>query len=79
MSMRKIAFWVGLFSLVMGLITYDSEVATAPVPVVSGAIVLLLAVLGWIPEPRRCESCGRLNFGGKSRCRHCGAEMKKQP
>jgi hypothetical protein len=77
MSMRKIAFWVGLFSLMMGLLTYDSEVVTAPVPVVTGAVVMVLAALGWIPEPRRCESCGRASFGGKTRCSHCGGRIRK--
>ena len=45
MSTRKIAFWVGMFSLVMGLLTYDSEVVTAPVPVITGLLVVLLAHL----------------------------------
>lgn len=76
MSMRKIALWVGFFSLVMGLLTYDSEVATAPVPVVSGALVIILAVLGWIPEPRRCQACGKMNLGKNSRCTNCGSELK---
>ncbi|MDD3620099.1 MAG: hypothetical protein RBR09_11485 [Desulfobulbaceae bacterium] len=77
MSMRKIALWVGLFSLAMGLFTYDSEVATAPVPVVTGAVVVVFALLGWIPEPRRCASCGRISFGSGSRCSRCGGELRK--
>lgn len=71
-----IALWIGFFSLVMGLLTYDSEVVTAPVPVVSGGIVIILAVLGWIPEPRRCPACGKMNLGRTDRCSNCGAKLK---
>ncbi len=36
MFFRVIAFLVGLISLIAGLQNYDSELATAPVPVIAG-------------------------------------------
>ena len=49
MFFRAIAFIVGLISLTAGLRNYDSELATAPVPVVAGALVMLLAVFNlWL-------------------------------
>ena len=77
MSLRTIAFVVGLFSLVMGLLTYDTEIPTSPVPVVSGAIVVLLAVFGIIPELKRCPSCNKQNIKKAATCRHCGAPLHK--
>lgn len=76
MSMRKIAFWVGMFSLVVGLITYDRSVVTAPVPIVTGLVVVILAALGLIPEFRQCENCGKKISKKADRCIHCGAERK---
>lgn len=78
MTLRTIAFFVGLFSLVMGLLTYDSEVVTAPVPVVSGAVVMLLAVFGLIPELKRCISCNRKIPKKSDKCRHCGVDQPKE-
>jgi len=78
MSMRKIAFWVGLFSLVVGLLTYDSELPTAPIPVVSGLIVVLLAVFNLIPEFTVCEICGKKSPKKKTHCIHCGADLQNK-
>jgi recombinational DNA repair protein (RecF pathway) len=75
MSMRKIAFFVGLFAMVVGWLTYDSEVSTALVPIVTGAVVVVLAVLGLIPEFTDCAACGKKNLKNKKLCIHCGEKM----
>ena len=78
MTMRRIAFWVGLFSVVVGLITYDRTVVTAPVPVVTGMVVIVLAVFDLIPElTKGCVACGRKIPRNSTRCPHCGAPQQK--
>ncbi|MBU0729032.1 MAG: zinc ribbon domain-containing protein [Proteobacteria bacterium] len=72
MSLKTIAIAVGFFSLIMGLLTYDTEIPTSPVPVVSGALVILLAVFGLIPELKKCPSCNKKNLKKATTCRHCG-------
>ena len=73
---RFVVFCIGLFSLTVGLQTYDRELATAPVPVVTGAFAMVMAVLGLIPEFKHCLSCNRKIPKKAAQCRHCGA---KQP
>jgi recombinational DNA repair protein (RecF pathway) len=75
MSMKKIAIFTGLFSLVVGWLTYDSEVATAPMPIIAGLIVIVLAVFGLIPEFVSCPSCGRKNLKSRKECAHCRAAL----
>jgi hypothetical protein len=77
MTTRKIAFWIGMFSLVMGLVTYDSEVVTAPVPVITGGLVVLLAVFNLIPSLNECEICKKKIPKSRERCRSCEAEQQK--
>ena len=77
MSMRKIAFFVGLFAVIMGWLTYDSQVSTSLVPIVTGAIVVLLAVFDLVPELTSCPSCGGKNLKKKKTCRHCGEKLDK--
>ena len=77
MTMRKIAFGVGLFSLVVGLITYDRTVVTAPVPVVTGLLVVVLAVFDLIPELKKeCVACKKKISRNRSRCPYCGARQQ---
>lgn len=76
MLSRTTAFIIGLFSLTIGLLSYDSEVATAPIPVVTGALVMLLAVFNLLPQVKRCHSCNKKISKKVETCRFCGA---KQP
>jgi len=76
MFFRAIAFIVGLISLIAGLRDYDKELATAPVPVIAGALVMLIAVFNLIPQLKRCPSCNRKLVKKADTCRYCGA---KQP
>ena len=75
MSMKKLAFALGLFSAVMGWLTYDSEVATAPVPIITGLLVIILAVLGLIPEFIVCPDCGKKNLESRKHCSRCRAAL----
>lgn len=77
MSMRKIAFWVGLFSTVVGLFTYDSEVSTALMPIITGLAVMVLAIFNLIPEFTNCPACRKKTLKTKPCCRHCGADLKE--
>ncbi len=76
MLSRTIVFIIGLFSLTIGLLSYDSEVATAAFPVVTGALVMLLAVFNLLPQFKQCHSCNRKILKKVDACRFCGA---KQP
>ena len=78
MSLKTVAFWVGLFSLCMGLLTYDSEVSTAPIPIISGIVVMLLSVFGLIPDFTRCSSCNKKILKKTAQCPHCGAKQPPQ-
>ncbi len=75
MSLRWLAFSIGLFSLAMGLFTYDPEVATARTPIITGAIVMALALFNLIPQLRNCPSCGKRVTGRFKKCPHCGADL----
>ena len=80
MTMRWIAFWIGLFSLIVGLLTYDSNVVTAPVPVVTGLLVVVLAVFDLIPElTKECVACRKKISRNSTRCPHCGARQQGDP
>ena len=74
MSMKNIAFCIGLFAIIMGWINYDPEIETAAVPIITGIIVVILALLNQIPEMVTCERCGKKSFGTKGRCRYCEKE-----
>lgn len=76
MFFRVIAFLVGLISLTAGLRNYDSDLVTAPVPVVTGGLVMLIAVFNLLPQMKRCPSCNRKLPRKVKVCRFCGA---KQP
>ena len=72
MSMKNIALCIGIFAIIMGWASYDPEVETAAVPIITGIIVVILALLNLIPEMVICERCGKRFFGKKGVCRACG-------
>ncbi len=76
MFLRAIAFIVGLISLTAGLQNYDSQLASAPVPIIAGALVMLLALFNLLPQFKRCPSCNKKIPAKHDTCRFCGA---KQP
>lgn len=76
MFFRAIAFLVGLISVIAGVRNYDSELATALVPIVTGGLVMLIAVFNLIPQIKRCSSCNKRLPKKMKICRFCSA---KQP
>ena len=74
MSMKSIALCIGLFSIIIGWVTYDPEIKTAVMPLITGIIVVILTLFGLIPEVFVCERCGRKSLGTKGHCRHCKDE-----
>ncbi|MCF8055993.1 MAG: hypothetical protein K9K37_05070 [Desulfocapsa sp.] len=76
MFFRAIAFIIGLIAVIAGLQNYDSELATAPVPVLTGALVMLIAVFNLLPRFKRCPSCNKKLPQKSETCPYCKA---KQP
>lgn len=76
MSIKTIAICLGLFSLVTGILTYDRQIVTAPIPIVTGALVFVLALTGLIPEFKNCRDCGKKIFQKVEKCRFCGAKQE---
>ena len=50
MSMKNLALCIGFFSIIMGWVNYDPEIETAVLPVVTGIIVVILALLARFPN-----------------------------
>ena len=78
MLSRPTVFTIGLFSFVIGLLSYDSEIATAPIPVVTGALVMLLALFNLLPQLKRCISCDKKILKKSETCRFCRAKQPPQ-
>lgn len=76
MFFRAIAFIVGLIAVVAGLQNYDSEVASAPLPLVTGGLVMLIAMFNLIPQFKRCSSCSKKIPKKAKTCPFC---KKDQP
>ncbi|MDX2434421.1 MAG: hypothetical protein QNK14_07395 [Desulfobacterales bacterium] len=74
MSMKNTALCIGFFAIIMGWVNYDPEIETAAVPVVTGIIVVILALFGLIPEFEVCKRCGKKSLGTKGVCRSCKDE-----
>jgi len=71
MSMKNIALCIGLFSIIIGWLTYDPEIKTAAMPIITGIIVVILALFGLIPDFFVCDRCGRKSLSTKKHCRFC--------
>jgi uncharacterized membrane protein len=48
--MKNLALCIGFFSIIMGWVNYDPEIETAVLPVVTGIIVVILALLARFPN-----------------------------
>ena len=78
MFFRIIAFLVGLISIIAGLQNYDSEIPSAPVPLVLGGLVILIAIFNLIPQFKRCSSCGRKIPKKAATCHFCKTQQPSQ-
>ena len=78
MFFRIIAFLVGLISVITGIRNYDSEITSAPVPLVLGGLVMLIAVFNLIPQLKRCSSCGKKIPKKAITCNFCKTRQPSQ-
>ncbi len=75
MFFRGIAFLVGLIAVVTGIKNYDSAVASSPLPVILGGLVILIAVFNLIPQFKRCVSCRKKILQKATRCPFCKTDQ----
>jgi hypothetical protein len=78
MFFRVIAFLVGLIAIIAGLQNYDSELATASVPIITGGLVMLIAVFNLLPKIKRCSSCNKRLPKKAETCHYCHAKQPPQ-
>ncbi len=76
MYFRVIAFLVGLIAVIAGYQTYDSAVKSSPIPLITGGLVMLIAVFNLIPQLKRCAFCGKKIPKKTTYCPYC---KKDQP
>ena len=50
MSMKNTALCIGFFAIIMSWVKYDQEIKAEAVPIVTGIIMVILALLGQIPH-----------------------------
>jgi len=74
MFFRVIAFIVGLIAVIAGFSKYDSSVATAPVPIITGGLVMIIALFNLLPQIKRCPSCHKKISNNAETCRFCGSK-----
>ena len=78
MFFRAIAFLVGLIAVVAGVRNYDSELTAASLPIITGGLVMLIAIFNLIPQLKRCPSCNKRLPVKVKKCRFCGADQPPQ-
>ena len=78
MFFRVIAFLTGLIAVIAGAYTYDSELSTAPVPIISGGLVMLIAAFNLLPGVKRCTSCNKKLPKKATTCHYCHASQPPQ-
>lgn len=76
MFFRIIAFVVGLIAVIAGVYNYDSNLSTAPLPLITGGLVMLIAVFNLMPRFKQCDSCNKKIPNNRTICPFCKA---KQP
>ncbi|AGF79866.1 hypothetical protein UWK_03349 [Desulfocapsa sulfexigens DSM 10523] len=78
MFFRVIAFLVGLIAVISGLQNYDSDVATSPLPLILGGLVMLIAIFNLIPQLKRCSSCRKRLPKKAKTCPFCKQDQPPQ-
>jgi len=78
MFFRIIAFLVGLIAVISGVRNYDSEISTASVPIITGGLVMLIAVFNLLPKIKRCSSCNKRLPKKAETCHYCHAKQPPQ-
>jgi|GEM_PF-988777 hypothetical protein len=59
MFFRVIAFLVGLIAVITGLQHYDSSDSWSLLPLITGGLVIIIAIFNLMPQFKRCISCGK--------------------
>ncbi len=75
MFFRVIAFLVGLIAIVRGFSSYDSSQSTALLPIITGGIVMIIAIFNLLPKIKRCPSCDKKIPNKAEICRFCGKKL----
>ncbi len=78
MFFRVIAFLVGLIAIISGLRNYDSEVASSPLPLILGGLVILIAIFNLVPQVKRCVSCRKRIPAKATTCPFCKKDQPSQ-
>ena len=78
MFFRFIAFTVGLIAVIKGYSSYDASQATASIPLISGGLVMVIALFNLLPKIRRCPACHKKIATRATTCRHCGKVLEMQ-
>ena len=78
MFFRVIAFIVGLIAVIAGLQNYNSDVNSAPLPLITGGLVMIIAIFNLIPQFKRCTSCGKKIQKKTLVCPFCKKEQNSQ-
>jgi len=71
MFFRGISFLVGLIAVVSGIRNYDSEVASSPLPIILGGLVILIAVFNLVPQLKKCSICNKKIPKKATHCPFC--------
>jgi hypothetical protein len=71
MYFRIIAFLVGLIAVIAGMQNYDRTVSSSPIPLITGGLVMLIAIFNLIPQFKRCAFCGKKLPRKKQTCPFC--------
>ncbi len=77
MFFRIIAFLVGLIAVITGLLKYDNSIRTALVPLVTGGLVMFIALFNLLPKIKLCPVCNKKIANSATTCRFCGVDLTK--
>ncbi|MEN8198563.1 MAG: zinc ribbon domain-containing protein [Thermodesulfobacteriota bacterium] len=75
MFFRFIAFTVGLIAVVTGIRNYDDSATMASLPIITGGLVMLIAIFNVLPKIKHCPSCNKKIADRAETCRFCGHEL----
>lgn len=78
MFFRIIAFSVGLIAVITGLRNYDDSISTASVPIITGGLVIIIALFNLLPKIKRCPSCSKKIANSAKSCRFCGVKQVRR-
>jgi len=75
MFFRVIAFLVGLIAVIRGVSSYDNSQTYALVPIITGGLVIIIALFNLLPKIKRCPSCHKKISNKAETCRFCGGKV----